>query len=263
MRSGSEKSRAPGSEASLPAESSQNDGLETKGSALSEGTIVSPDLPKATVTIIRPTMMEKEDSITARATDLMESVKDKTGEVIDTLASSTGLDAKRTTFQLDSEPLVIPIIEQGVSTEIKSHTETITIEKRQVERKKSINVNVNYDEIFVNGKHVGTTMTDTFKDIKDKILDIVSFDKNKEDKEIGDAGDEKIPLLGDGTEMEAIIPLYAEELVISKRMVKVAELVIRKRKVTQTSKIDTGRIVEELTIQNPTGRTPSGVENEE
>ena len=28
----------------------------------------------------------------------MESVKDKTGEVIDTLTSSTGLDAKRTTF---------------------------------------------------------------------------------------------------------------------------------------------------------------------
>ena len=56
-------------------------------------------------------------------------------------------------------------------------------------------------EKFVNGKHVGTTMTDTFKDIKDKILDIVSFDKNKEDKEIGDAGGEKIPLLGDGTEI--------------------------------------------------------------
>ena len=57
--------------------------------------------------------MEKEDSITARATDLMESMKDKTGEAIDTLASSTGLDVKRTTLQLNSEPLVIPIIEQS------------------------------------------------------------------------------------------------------------------------------------------------------
>ena len=106
-------------------------------------------------------------------------------------------------------------------------------------------------------------MTDTFKGIKDKILDIVSFDKNKEDKEIGDAAGEKIPLLGDGTEMEAVIPLYAEQVVISKRVVKVAELVIRKRKITQTRKIDIGRRVEELTIQNPTGRIPSGVENEE
>ena len=63
--------------------------------------------------------------------------------------------------------------------------------------------------------------------------------------------------------MEAVIPLYAEEVVISKRVVKVAELVIRKRKVTQTRKIDIGRVVEELTIQNPTGRTPSGIESEE
>ena len=58
------------------------------------------------------------------------------------------------------------------------------------------------------------------------------------------------------------MPLYAEKVVISKRVVKVAELIIRKRKVAQTRKIDIGHIVEELTIQNPSGCTPSGVENE-
>jgi hypothetical protein len=106
-------------------------------------------------------------------------------------------------------------------------------------------------------------MADTFKDIKDKILDIVSFDNNKEDKELGDAGGEKLPLLEDGTEMEAVIPIYAQEVVISKRRVKVAELIIRERKVTQTTKVDIGHVVEELTIQNPTGRTPSRTEGEE
>jgi stress response protein YsnF len=126
-----------------------------------------------------------------------------------------------------------------------------------------VEVNVNYDEIFVNGKQVGTTVADTLKDIKEKILDIVSFDKNKQDKETGEDGSEKIPLLGDGTEMETIIPLYTEEVVISKRRVKVAELIIHKRKVTHTRKIDIGRVVEELTIQNPTGRTLSGIESEE
>jgi hypothetical protein len=75
---------------------------------------------------------------------------------------------------------------------------------------------------------------------------------------LGGAGGEKIPLLGDGTEMEAIIHLYAE-VVMSKR---VAELVIHKRKVTQTTKIDAGSIVEELTIQNPTGRTPYSGDSE-
>ena len=251
------------SETSLPTENSRNEALESTRPVPLEETVVSPDLPKAMVTIIRPTIMRKEDSITGRATEIMESVKEKTGEAVDTMVSTTGLRVKRTTSELNSEPLLIPIVEQRVSTETKNYTEAITIEKRQVERKKSVEVNVNYDEIFVNGKQVGTTVADTFKDIKEKILDIVSFDKNKEDKQPGEAGGEKIPLLGDGTEMETVIPLYAEEVIISKRRVKVAELIIRKRKITQTTKVDTGHVVEELTIQNPTGRTPSRAEGEE
>ncbi|MEP6577004.1 MAG: hypothetical protein ABJB85_11305 [Nitrososphaerota archaeon] len=250
-------------ETSLPTENPRNEAVESTLPVPLEATVVSPDLPKAMVTIIRPTIMQKEDSFTRRATGLMESVKEKTGEAVDTMVSTTGLGVKRTTSELNSEPLVIPILEQRVSTETKNYTEAITIEKRQVERKKSVELNVNYDEIFVNGKQVGTTVVDTFKDIKEKILDIVSFDKNKEDKEPGDAGGEKIPLLGDGTEMETVIPLYAEEVVISKRRVKVAELIIHKRKITKTTKVDTGRVVEELTIQNPTGRTPSRIESEE
>jgi hypothetical protein len=82
----------------------------------------------------------------------------------------------RTISNLDSEPLVIPIIEQKCSSENKTYTEEITIEKRKVERKKTIEVKVAYDEIFVNGKEIGSSMSDTFREIKDKILEIVSFD---------------------------------------------------------------------------------------
>jgi stress response protein YsnF len=96
-------------------------------------------------------------------------------------------------------------------------------------------------------------MVDTFKDIKDKILDIVSFDQDKEDKEKENALGEKIPLFGNDTEMEKVIPIYAEEIVVSKRMVKIADITIRKRKVTQTKKFDVGDITEELTVQNPIG----------
>ena len=46
----------------------------------------------------------------------------------------------------------MPIIEQKSSSETKTYTEEITIEKRKVERKKNIEVKVAYDEIFVNGK---------------------------------------------------------------------------------------------------------------
>ncbi len=46
--------------------------------------------------------------------------------------------------------------------------------------------------------------------------------------------------------------LYAEQVVISKRRVKAADLIIRKRKVTEKSKAALDLITEQLTIENPT-----------
>lgn len=105
VRSSKKSSTSKGT-ASLSTENSHSDDLETKRSMPREETIVSPDLPKAMLTVIRPTRIEKVDSISAKATDLVESVKDMTGEAIDTLASTAGLGVKRTTSELNSEPLV-------------------------------------------------------------------------------------------------------------------------------------------------------------
>jgi stress response protein YsnF len=214
-------------------------------------------LPKSTVTIIRPTTIQKEESFTAKAADLMESMKEKTEEAIDSIKSATGQGVSRTVFNLDgSEPLVIPIIEQKSSSETKSYTEEIIIEKRLVERKKNVEVKVTYEEIFVNGKEIGSDVGDvgdTFKGIKDKILEIVSFEKDREEKELEKMKEHMIPLIENSRETEKTIPLYAEELIISKRMVKVADLIIRKRNVTETSKVDMDLMTEELTVKNPTG----------
>jgi stress response protein YsnF len=219
--------------------------------------VVKPGIPKTMVTIIRPKSIQKQESITGKVTEVVDSVKDKTEEVIDTLASSTGIGVKRTVSDIHSEQLIIPIIEQKTSTKTKSYTETVRIEKRLVEKKKTIEVPVNYEEIFVNGRLVEPTVADTFKEIKDKLLDIVSFDQDKEEEEKENVPGEKIPLFGNGTEMERVIPLYAEEVVVSKRLVKVADVRIRKRKVIQLKKIDVGAVTEELTIQNPTGSKAS------
>ncbi len=241
----------------LPSENSDNDVQETEPQFILEQTVVSADLPKAMVTIVRPTTMQKEESLTAKAADLMESMKEKTEEAIDSIKSATGQGVSRTVSNLDgSEPLVIPIIEQKGSSETKSYTEEIMIEKRQVERKKNIEVKVAYEEIFVNGKEIGSSVGDvgdTFRGIKDKILEIVSFEKDREEKELEKMKGDMIPLLENNSETEKMIPLYAEEVIISKRMVKVADLIIRKRNVTETSKVDMDLIYEELTVQNPTG----------
>jgi stress response protein YsnF len=218
-----------------------------------EETVVSPEIPKATITVIRPTIMQKEESLAGRASDLMESMKDKTEEAIDSIMSATGQGVSRTTSNLGLQPLIIPILEQKTSWETKTYTEEITIEKRKVERKKNIEVKVAYDEIFVNGKEIGSNMGDTFREIKDKILEIVSFDHDRDEKELEKIKRDMMPLLENGSEKEKVLPLYAEQIVISKRTVKIADLIIRKRKMTHTSKVGIDLITEQLTVRNPTG----------
>jgi stress response protein YsnF len=227
-----------------------------------EETVVKPDLPKTMVTLIRPASMVKEDSFTGRATDFMESMKDKTEDAIDSIKSATGVGVSRTVSNIDLEPLVIPIIEQKSTIKTKGYTESIRIEKRQAERKKNIEINVKYDEIFINGKEIHTNAGDTLREIRDKILEIVSFDQDRDEKELEKVKGQMIPLLGNDTEMERVIPLYAEEVIISKKMTKVGDLTIRKRKVSETRKVDIDLITEQVTIQNPTGGSSSSLEDE-
>jgi hypothetical protein len=211
----------------LPSESPEST-VKSKPKLHLEETVVSPEMPKATISVIRPTTIQKEESFTGRATDLMESMKDKTEEAFNSIKSATGQGVSRTTSNLDSQPLIIPIIEQKSSSETKTYTEEITIEKRKVERKKNIEVKVAYDEIFVNGKEIGSSMGDTFKEIKDKILDIVTFDHDRDEKQLEEIKHDMTPLLENSSEQEKIIPLCAEQIVVSKRTVKITDLIIRK-----------------------------------
>jgi hypothetical protein len=236
--------------------------VKTKPKPTLEEMVVSPEMPKATVTVVRPTTLEKGDSLSGRASDLMESMKDKTEEAIDSIMSATGQGVKRTLTNLDTGPLVIPIIEQRSSSETKIYIEEIMIEKRKVERKKNIEVKVAYHEIFVNGKEIGSSMGDTLKEIKDKILEIVTFDHDRNEKELEKIKRGMIPLLENNGETEKVIPLYAEQVLVSKRTVKVADLIIRKRKVTDKHKVGIDLSTEQLTVRNPTGGS-SASENDD
>ena len=54
-----------------------NDAEDTKHQFALEEIVVAPEMPKATLTIIRPTTVQEEESFTGRTADLMESMKDK------------------------------------------------------------------------------------------------------------------------------------------------------------------------------------------
>jgi stress response protein YsnF len=48
-----------------------------------------------------------------------------------------------------------------------------------------------------------------------------------------------------------MIPIYAEEAVLTKKLVKVAEVVIRKRQVKQVKKVDVGTTTGQVTVVSP------------
>jgi stress response protein YsnF len=53
---------------------------------------------------------------------------------------------------------------------------------------------------------------------------------------------------------QKVIPLYAEEIIITKRKVKVGEIIITKRKVTEVKKIDLDIVKEKITVDYANGR---------
>lgn len=53
---------------------------------------------------------------------------------------------------------------------------------------------------------------------------------------------------------QALIPLYAEEITISKKLVKVGEIVISKRKVVEMENVDVDTIKERINIEHSDGR---------
>jgi uncharacterized protein (TIGR02271 family) len=86
--------------------------------------------------------------------------------------------------------------------------------------------------------------------------DVKQFEKKKSHAE--DRG-ELVPLNSssntDSSETEKVIPLWAEQIEVSKKMIKVAEIVIKKRRVTETKKIDIDIKKEQVTIKYPDGKT--------
>ena len=101
--------------------------------------------------------------------------------------------------------------------------------------------------------------------LKDKITSISKLDRDlsvkqsvSKESKIEDRG-ELVPLLSlpsdkSNSETEKVIPLYEEQFEISKKIVKVAEIIIRKRRVTEKKKIDIDIIREEVTIKHPSGK---------
>ena len=214
----------------------------------------SPKPLKPSVIIIKPTALQKETSFAAKTSEILDSVKEKTTQAFETIIESAGQGTVQTDLPLGSEPLVIPVLAEKFYTSTKNQTEEVMIEKRWTTRKEKIEVPVRSEELFVNEKEVSHYSTGArLNEIKEKILEVVYENKKPGTKIEG----EIIPLLdldedgGEAKETKKVIPLYAEQILVSKKLVQIGEVVISKRSVTENRDIRIDTLKEEVTIEEP------------
>jgi stress response protein YsnF len=188
--------------------------------------------------------------------------------------SSDSTEGKQIQLQ---QQQIVPILEEDYSISKQTSIKEAKIEKRAVTKTKSVKVPIVYEELYINGKKLKSAeKSQILSALKDKITSLSgrgdadsSVEQSVSKKsEIENRG-ELVPLLSTSDheeeagnsetqrekEKEKVIPLYEEQFEIIKKTVKVAEIVITKRRVTKKKKLDIDIRTEEVTIKYPDGRS--------
>ena len=167
------------------------------------------------------------------------------------------------------QPIIVPVLEEEYSISKQATSKEAKIEKRWNTKTKTVKVEVSYEEAYINDKKMRSVEEPQILSfLKDK-LSSIRRKSDSSDREVKQSETKKsdaeyrgelVPLMSssssytDSSETEKVIPLWAEEIEVSKKMVKVAEIVIKKRRVTETKKIDIGIKKEQVTIRYPDGK---------
>ena len=144
----------------------------------------------------------------------------------------------------------ISVVEEKPAISKQSIVTDTIIEKRWVTKTKLVRVPVVYEEIYVNGKPLssgggGGILSDLKKALSGKDQ---SAKKTVDMKAMGGF----VPVSkGD---LEKVIPVFGEKIIITKKMTKLNELVIRKRRIVENKKIKVDVTKESVKIQHPNGK---------
>ena len=142
----------------------------------------------------------------------------------------------------------ISVVEEKPAISKQSVVTDTIIEKRWVTKTQLVRVPVVYEEIYVNGKPLssgGGILSDLKKALSGNDE---SAKKTVDMKAMG----EFVPVSkGD---MEKVIPVFGEKIIITKKMTKLNELVIRKRRIVENKKIKVDVTKESVKIQHPNGK---------
>jgi stress response protein YsnF len=165
---------------------------------------------------------------------------------------------------------IVPVLEEDYSISKQTSVKEAKIEKRVLTKTKTVKVPISYEELYINGKKLKSVEeSQILSALKDKISSVARPDSGadttveqsvKKKNKIEERG-QTVPLFSpDDTnsnqnEKEKIITLYEEQFEIVKKVAKVAEIVITKRRVTEKKKIDIDLRGEQVKIKYPDGRS--------
>ena len=164
---------------------------------------------------------------------------------------------------------VIPVIEENFSISKKMNTDSVKIQKICNTKTERIAIPRRFEEVFVNGKKIeafekhdsiGDEILSKVKEGIKESLDSIHKDHNKKEYSVSEQNESKrelIPLFdyesSKNQEIEKVIPIYAEEIVVTKQIVKLGEVIIKKNRVTINNKIDVDIQKQKVRIQYPDG----------
>jgi len=177
---------------------------------------------------------------------------------------------------------IIPVLEERFSISKRTLTERAKIEKRWITKTKKIEVPIASEEVYINdtlmksyekGNQEEDVLSEVYKQIVQSFEEIDNDSKKKQYSilESNESSRELTPLFYDADnnsidnstkndantnkETKKIIPILGEQVVVSKRIVQIGELVITKNKVVENKKIAVDTISEKVSIRDPDGNT--------
>jgi stress response protein YsnF len=172
---------------------------------------------------------------------------------------------------------VIPVIEENFSIYKKTNTDSVKVQKICTTKTERIAIPRRFEEVFVNGKKIeafekhdsiGDEILSKVKEGIKESLDSIHKDHNKKGYSVSEQNESKrelIPLFdyegSENQEIEKVISIYAEEIVVSKQIVKLGEVIIKKNRVTINNKVDVDIQKEKVRVQYPDGIVQQLTEN--
>ena len=186
------------------------------------------------------------------------------------LANTHDPSEREEQFRRHTQEQIVPVLEEDYSISKQTSIKEAKIEKRVVTKTKTVKVPIIYEELYINGKKLKPVEeSQILSALKDKISSIAStssadtsVEQSVKKKNIVEDRGEVVPLFSSSdntnsneSENEKIIPLYEEQFEIVKKVAKVAEIVITKRRITEKKKIDIDLRGEQVKIKYPDGRS--------